>query len=370
MKTNYYQFKNNTFECHFHIETNKFSQVSVRVGVFCSEDRTDLKDFRQITADAHLLVELRRLREVRLRVKVLDLEDRRTALRRAADELRGLDFAEVALVERLAEEPAHGRRELEDSVSSRGSHLDDAVVQAGRLVDGDVLLLFLLLGVELLELLLDGRLLKFLLRLALHQRVDFRLHQRNSLLLLFEHSLRTRSVLELQRERRGGNTHDEQLLDSDLDFGLGGGRDGLLRDGDDAGDVHDGLARDTRGERNHVLGDLLALRDDALHRVDRVADDQEAQVALATDVVHTTADGDRLVLQRGGELRDLGEGRGAHGDGGHHDGQDAEVLARELGGLRGAALLGELLGTRGLSGLLLLLGGELLQLAGCVGETV
>lgn len=67
-------------EFHLHIEASELAQMPVGVGVFSSEDGTDLEDATHVSAKSHLLVELGALGEARILVEILQLENVGTTL--------------------------------------------------------------------------------------------------------------------------------------------------------------------------------------------------------------------------------------------------------------------------------------------------
>jgi len=68
-------------EFHLQIESCKLTEMSVCVGVFRAEDRSDLKYSLQVTTKRHLFVELGRLGEAGILVEILEAEHVSTAFR-------------------------------------------------------------------------------------------------------------------------------------------------------------------------------------------------------------------------------------------------------------------------------------------------
>ena len=69
---------------------------------------------------------------------VVELEHARAALRRASDELRGVNLDEILRSQRVAEEFAHGGLDAEDGLVRGGPQVDHAVVQPRVLAHADV----------------------------------------------------------------------------------------------------------------------------------------------------------------------------------------------------------------------------------------
>lgn len=94
-------------EDHLDIEASEFTQMSVGVGVFSTEDGTDFEDSVHITAQDHLLVELRALSEASFLAEVVEAEDISATLGGTTDELGGVNLSELAGVQKLTEQLAH-----------------------------------------------------------------------------------------------------------------------------------------------------------------------------------------------------------------------------------------------------------------------
>ncbi|KAI7724400.1 aspartyl-tRNA synthetase [Hortaea werneckii] len=103
--------------CHLQIQTSELRQMSVRVAVLSTEDRTNLHDTPHVSSDSHLLAQLWRLRKERRTAKVVQFEHTSARFRCYALQLRnaGLD--------------------LEDCLRSRGAQVDDAVALASSVRD-------------------------------------------------------------------------------------------------------------------------------------------------------------------------------------------------------------------------------------------
>ena len=124
-------------DCHFEIQAGELTQMSMRVGVFSSEYRADLKDSLEASAgSSHLLVELRRLGQTGVLVKVLQLEHVRPSFRGSPDQLRGVDLGKVALEEIVTKELADSRLNTEDALISGCARIHPSEVECCVLVHG------------------------------------------------------------------------------------------------------------------------------------------------------------------------------------------------------------------------------------------
>ena len=125
-------------ERHFHVQPDKFRQVAVSVGVFGPENPAHGEDLAEVGGDGHLLVQLRGLGQIGGPFEVRHLEDVGAALAGATDDFGGVDLGEPFGPQRVAEQLADAGNQPKDGLVGGGPEVQDAVVQARVLVDGDV----------------------------------------------------------------------------------------------------------------------------------------------------------------------------------------------------------------------------------------
>lgn len=188
-------FKVMSVEFHLHIKTSEFSQMSVSVGVFSAEDRSDLKHFFKITAESHLLIQLGTLGEasrsfVLGSFHVCHAEDVGTTFRSSSKHFRRVNFDESLLVKEFSVNLADTRLKSENSLVSGHSQVNDSVVESHILLDTS----------ELLFLFLFGSLRFFLLILNL-------VSGSVSFVTLVHHD--SASISDLERQDGDGSTNDE-----------------------------------------------------------------------------------------------------------------------------------------------------------------
>jgi hypothetical protein len=91
---------------HFHIESCKFTKMSIGVRIFSSENWSNLENTIKVTAKCHLLVELGALGEASFLTEVFEGENVGTTFGSSTDHLWGMDLDEVFLEHEISVESA------------------------------------------------------------------------------------------------------------------------------------------------------------------------------------------------------------------------------------------------------------------------
>lgn len=266
-------------ELHLEIEPSELSQMTGGIRVLSAEDRSNFHNLLEARGDEHLLVELGRLREVGRPVEVLDFKDVCASLGCGTEDLGRLDEHESLLREELLEQRAHTTLDDEDGMVDFCSQVKRPVRQS---------------------------------RVEPHERPGVAFS--HLLVLITQAALwkRTLGVLDLQRQRHRRLDLYKQLRDVDLKVLDRRALDGLLDPFDQARDCQRALRVLVAAELDHLLAQLVARRNDRLHRVEALAQVQEGELRrLHASILDPAAEGDFLVfiLGDGGEV----DTRGARG---------------------------------------------------------
>jgi len=120
---------------HFNIETHEFSQVTMGVWVFSTENWSNFEYSHQVTFYSHLLVQLWWLSQECCTVKVVNLENTCTTFTSSCNQLWCVDFREALGVKVLAEEHLNSGLNAPDCKVSWCSHINDTIVQSNFLAD-------------------------------------------------------------------------------------------------------------------------------------------------------------------------------------------------------------------------------------------
>lgn len=120
---------------HLEIETGELAQVSMRVGIFGTEDGSNLVHSLHVTSDTHLLRQLRGLRQEGFTLEVGHLEYAGSGFRSRTLQFRRMDLDEAERVELFPEELADGGLDPEDGLVDGRSEIHDSVVQPCVQVD-------------------------------------------------------------------------------------------------------------------------------------------------------------------------------------------------------------------------------------------
>lgn len=102
------------FQRHLKIQAGVFGQMSGRVAIFCSENRTNFVHPFEIGGNTHLLWKLGRLCKESWPSEIIDFEDCGSRFRGTTLKLRGVDFNKAFAIEIGAEEIADSRLDSED----------------------------------------------------------------------------------------------------------------------------------------------------------------------------------------------------------------------------------------------------------------
>mmetsp|Transcript_12883 Transcript_12883/g.32660 ORF Transcript_12883/g.32660 Transcript_12883/m.32660 type:complete len:282 (-) Transcript_12883:620-1465(-) len=117
-------------EGHFDVESHKFAQMAMRVAVLGPEDGSDREDAVKIGANRHLLVELRRLRQTRGAPKIIQGEHVGPSFGCPADQLGGLNFCKVVLLQKCPEEMANRGLNQKNALVRGYPQVKSSVLQA------------------------------------------------------------------------------------------------------------------------------------------------------------------------------------------------------------------------------------------------
>merc|ERR1719336_1282932 len=255
------------FERHLQVEAHELCEMSVCVGIFCTEDSTHSEHLVEVGGDGHLLVQLRRLSEEGGALEVVHLEHVGSSLGGGADDLRRVDLDEAALGQRVAEESAHSGLESEDGLVGRRAQVEHAVVQPGVLV-------------HLCEV---------------------------ALLIVGDPPSR---ILNLQRQLGVARRNNPHLFNVQLDVLLTATLNFLLDFGDNCFHINDALLGDVSGELDHLLTHILTDVDQTLHAGCLLAEDDEALLAFCPACVQTSSHCHCFPVQLQPKFFDVGDDSG------------------------------------------------------------
>jgi len=101
---------------HFHIETCELAQMSVGVGIFSSEDWSNLEDTIKITTESHLLIELWTLSKTSGLVEIFECEYVGASLRCTTDHFWGMNLNEIVFHHKFSIKSADSGLESKDGL--------------------------------------------------------------------------------------------------------------------------------------------------------------------------------------------------------------------------------------------------------------